>query len=323
MAPVLGRERRAVGAPEHFVVDVRALPGDASPDRSATARAPTGVPSARVWWISGCICLPISAAGDVVAEQARARRVAEDADAAQVDAVDRLRRRIEQQADPLLALGDLLARPDERGDVARDPRDADDGVARVADRRERDRHVDDRAVLAQPLRLEALDGPSRRAPAAGSSRSRPCVRPGRASSRAGRSPPRRCSRRAAPRRGSSVVMMPSSVLPMIASSDDSTIADSCASRARACSSAEMSVSVSTTPSGGVGGSAPSRNGPGVLSRPRRDTAGCAGSRQRCRLSQVCASTVMPSRSTRSMSAIRVGYERSCEKSAAGGRCPAE
>ena len=36
-------------------------------------------------------------------------------------------------------------------------------------------------------------------------------------------------------------MMPSSVALMMASSDDSTIADSCASRARACSSAEMSV----------------------------------------------------------------------------------
>ena len=39
----------------------------------------------------------------------------------------------------------------------------------------------------------------------------------------------------------------------MASSDDSTIAESCATFARACSSAEMSVSVSTTPSGATGG----------------------------------------------------------------------
>ena len=79
----------------------------------------------------------------VVAEQPRARRVAERADAAQIDAVDRLRGRVQQQPDALLAVGDLLPRPHQLGDVPRDARDADDGVGAVVDRREGDRDVDD------------------------------------------------------------------------------------------------------------------------------------------------------------------------------------
>ena len=188
--------------------------------------------------------------GRVVAEQPRARGVAEHADAAQVDAVDRFGRGVEQQADPLFALGDLLARAHELRDVARDRRDADDRVRR--DRGSAKTSPTRRPALPSlrtRVRLQALD----RRP------SRTCWRIGvdlvlaarrdTGSWRAGRSPRRRCSRTAACAPLFQLVMMPSSVLPTIASSDDSTIAESCASRARACSSAEMSVSVSTTPSG--------------------------------------------------------------------------
>ena len=98
---------------------------------------------------------------------------------------------------------------------------------------------------------------------------------------------------------------------MIASSDDSTIAETCASLARACSSAEMSVSVSTTPSGDSERSAGTPNGPSVLSLIRARYGRMRRNRQRWRLSQVWASTVTPSCRTRSMSAINVGCARSC------------
>src|SRR5437763_6955826 len=55
-----------------------------------------------------------------------------------------------------LAFEQLLALPLELaplGDVADDARDPDDITAEIAKRRERDLHVDERAVLALPLHL--------------------------------------------------------------------------------------------------------------------------------------------------------------------------
>jgi hypothetical protein len=62
----------------------------------------------------------------LVAEQPRAGRVAEDADAVQIDAVDRLSRRVEEQEDALFPVRELLACGDQRRDVARDRGDADE-----------------------------------------------------------------------------------------------------------------------------------------------------------------------------------------------------
>src|SRR5687768_12940564 len=94
-----------------------------------------------------------------VAEHPRARRVAERAHAAEVDAVNGFGRRVEQQTDAFFALGDLLPRTDELGDVARNAGYTHESVGCVEDRREGHRDVDDSAVLAQTPRFESLDRP--------------------------------------------------------------------------------------------------------------------------------------------------------------------
>jgi hypothetical protein len=92
-----------------------------------------------------------------VAENPRARRIGEDTGAAQIDSVDRFGRRIEQEADPLLAVGDLLSRAHELGDVSRDCRDADNRVGGVENRGVRDRYVDEASVLPPTGGLQPLD----------------------------------------------------------------------------------------------------------------------------------------------------------------------
>ena len=74
-----------------------------------------GEPSARVWCATACMLPADQLRRRVVAEQPRARRIAERALAIQIDAVDRFGGRIEQQANLLFTRRDLVARDDELG----------------------------------------------------------------------------------------------------------------------------------------------------------------------------------------------------------------
>ena len=202
MAPVFGRKRGAVGPPEHFVLDVRPFAG---PQRLENRRLLRRVRRAiRPRVVNQRVHLPADERGGrFVAKKPRARGVAERADPAEIDAVDRLGCRVEQQPYPFLAFGDFLARTHELRDVPRDAGNADDAVRCIENRREGDRDVDDGAVFAQPPRLEALDRPAFAQLAEESYRSRLCVRPDKETMHDGRWPRQRYIRRAGARRCSS------------------------------------------------------------------------------------------------------------------------
>ena len=90
----------------------------------------------------------------------------------------------------------------------------------------------------------------------------------------------------------------------MASSDDSTMAESCASLARACSSAEMSVSVITTP-------------PALSLRPSPGRAGSAGSSSVRSCPRSAPRTARRSSGRGRCRASGVGCVRSCEKACSG------
>ena len=156
MAPVLGGKARAVRPPQHLVVDMRFLPmAHRLVDRRLLWRIRRPVAFGVV--DEGMQLFPDQGGRRVVAEEARARWIAEDADATQIDAVDRFRGGIEQQTDPLFPLGDFPSRPHQLRDVPRDRRHADRRFRTVEDGRELDRDVDQRSVLATKSRLHSLD----------------------------------------------------------------------------------------------------------------------------------------------------------------------
>src|SRR5688572_23459830 len=102
MAPVLGRKRRAVQAPDHFVLDVRAFAmAHRLKDWRVLRRVRRAVGTRVVYQL---MHLTPGQLFRLAAEETRAGAVREDADAAQIDAVDGLGRRIEQEPDALLAL---------------------------------------------------------------------------------------------------------------------------------------------------------------------------------------------------------------------------
>ncbi len=113
VAPVLRRERGAVRAPEHFAVDVRRLAvAHRVEDRRLLRRIRRAVRPGVMNRADASACRSAPPASRSRAVRAQAA-VTKDADARRVDAVDRLCRRIEQQADTPLALGDVLARADQ------------------------------------------------------------------------------------------------------------------------------------------------------------------------------------------------------------------